>query len=68
MSYQAILYEKADRIARITLNRPEKLNALSTQLRVELIDAVTESARLKRWVDVRSETTSKGGKPWMLSA
>jgi predicted dehydrogenase len=35
---------------------------------LELIDAVTESARLKRWVEVRSETTSKGGKPWMLSA
>lgn len=35
---------------------------------LELIDAVTESARLKRWVDVRSETTSKGGERWMLSA
>ncbi len=35
---------------------------------LELIGAVTESARLKRWVDVRSETTSKGGKPWILSA
>ncbi len=45
MSYETILYEKADRIARITLNRPEKLNALSTQLRVELIDAVTDSGR-----------------------
>lgn len=43
MSYQAILYEKADRIARITLNRPEKLNALNTQLKIELIDAVTDS-------------------------
>ncbi len=43
MSYETILYEKTDRIARITLNRPEKLNALSTQLRIELIDAVTDS-------------------------
>ncbi len=45
MSYETILYEKADRIARITLNRPEKLNALSTQLRVELIDAIADSGR-----------------------
>lgn len=35
---------------------------------LELIEAVTESARLKRWVDVPSENSSKGGKPWMLSA
>ncbi len=45
---------------------------------LELIDAITESARLKQWVEVRSETTStetistettsKGGKRWMLSA
>lgn len=35
---------------------------------LELIEAVTESARLERWVEVRSGTTSKGGKRWMLSA
>ncbi|MBM2824531.1 MAG: crotonase/enoyl-CoA hydratase family protein [Dehalococcoidales bacterium] len=43
MAYQVILYEKADRIARITLNRPEKLNALSTQLRYEVVDAVRDA-------------------------
>jgi len=29
---------------------------------LELIDAITESARLKRWVDLQSGTTPKGGK------
>ncbi len=35
---------------------------------LELIEAVTESARLKRWVEVRSEMTPKEDKPWTLSA
>ena len=35
---------------------------------LELIEAVTESARLKRWVEVRSESTPNGDKRWMLSA
>ena len=45
MAYETIIYEKADRIARITLNRPEKLNALSTQLRSEIVDAVKDAER-----------------------
>lgn len=43
MAYETIIYEKADRIARITLNRPEKLNALSSQLRSEIVDAVKDA-------------------------
>lgn len=38
-SYQYILYQKDGGIARITLNRPEKLNALSRQLQDELTAA-----------------------------
>jgi len=45
MAYQAIICEKGDRIARITLNRPEKLNALSNQLREELADAIIDAGR-----------------------
>ena len=40
MAYETVQLEIADRIARITLNRPERLNALSPQLTQELGDAV----------------------------
>ncbi len=45
MSYENILYEVSDRIARITLNRPEKLNALSRALLMEYGDALGEAER-----------------------
>lgn len=39
-TYETILTERLDRVLRITLNRPEKRNALSPQLQDELVDAV----------------------------
>ena len=42
MDYRDILYETDDRLAFITLNRPEKLNALSNTLRGEVMDAMRE--------------------------
>ena len=42
MAYEDIIYEKKDKIARITLNRPEKLNAISNALRSELETACAE--------------------------
>ena len=39
-TYDKIIYTVADRIARITLNAPEKRNALSFQMRDELISAL----------------------------
>ena len=47
MTYENILYEKQDRIARITLNRPEKLNALSKALLIEYATALTEAEKDK---------------------
>ena len=44
MTYQCLLYDVQDRIATLTLNRPERLNALSDALREDLYDAVTKSA------------------------
>lgn len=40
MSYETITYDVTDGLALITLNRPQVMNALSTQLRAELLDAV----------------------------
>ena len=43
MSYTEITYEVDDRLAFVTLNRPEKLNALSNNLRGEMIHAMKEA-------------------------
>ena len=43
MAYETILYSTADRIARITLNRPERLNAINATLTSELRQAVADA-------------------------
>jgi len=42
MKYKNILVEKRDQIAIITLNRPEKLNAINVELKNELYQALAE--------------------------
>ncbi len=42
--YKTILYEVKDGIARITLNRPERLNGMTNRMVVETHDAVTRTA------------------------
>jgi 2-(1,2-epoxy-1,2-dihydrophenyl)acetyl-CoA isomerase len=44
MSYQAILYESADGIARLTLNRPERLNSFNGAMHAEVRDALGRAA------------------------
>lgn len=44
MEYQYVLVEKEDGIATVTLNRPEKLNALIPEMRVELRKALEDTA------------------------
>jgi 2-(1,2-epoxy-1,2-dihydrophenyl)acetyl-CoA isomerase len=44
MTYKCLLYEVRDRVATLTLNRPERLNALGDTLRDDLYDAVNRSA------------------------
>jgi len=42
MSFSSIIVERADRIAKIILNRPQVLNALNTAIRQELYTALDE--------------------------
>jgi 2-(1,2-epoxy-1,2-dihydrophenyl)acetyl-CoA isomerase len=39
--YQTILFESAGNIARLTLNRPERMNALGADMSSEILDALT---------------------------
>lgn len=43
MTYETILYEEADGVATVTLNRPDKLNAVTGQMLDELKDAVARA-------------------------
>jgi 2-(1,2-epoxy-1,2-dihydrophenyl)acetyl-CoA isomerase len=42
VSYENLTYEKQDHIAVVTLNRPERLNALSRALQLEILDVCKE--------------------------
>lgn len=43
--YTSIMYRVEDRIARITMNRPEKRNALNATMRNEIVDALRTAER-----------------------
>jgi enoyl-CoA hydratase len=45
VNYQNLIYDKDNRIVRLTLNRPEKMNALNTPLMNELKSALEEAER-----------------------
>lgn len=50
MDYQTLICTTQDGVATITLNRAEKMNALSTQMRAEIAYAVTEAGKTARVV------------------
>ncbi|MFP6708197.1 MAG: enoyl-CoA hydratase/isomerase family protein [Alphaproteobacteria bacterium] len=43
MSYETIIYEKRGPVAYVTLNRPDKLNALSDDLQLEVRHAIEDA-------------------------
>lgn len=45
MDYQTITYSVAQDVALITLSRPDKMNALTTQMRAEIAHAATQAAK-----------------------
>ena len=44
MAYENLLYERKDRIGTITVNRPERLNALNVRTIQELAAVLSEAA------------------------
>src|SRR4029078_12667982 len=44
MNYEQIRFEVSERIARVTLNRPDRLNRFTTQMHGELRDALSRVA------------------------
>jgi enoyl-CoA hydratase/carnithine racemase len=65
MSYQEILYDVAERIATITLNRPEKLNAWTGQMGLEVRAAM---AAAEADEDVRAIVLTGAGKGFCAGA
>lgn len=50
MDYQTLTYALQDDVAVITMNRPDRMNALNTQMRAELAFAITEAGKMARVV------------------
>jgi enoyl-CoA hydratase len=66
MTYSTLLFDLADGIARITINRPDKLNALNATVIAELDDA---AGRIEREADIRAVLlTGAGTKAFVAGA
>src|SRR5213083_2294376 len=66
MTYQTILFEIRDGIAWVTVNRPDKLNALNDQVMLELADA---AERIATDLDIKGAIlTGSGPKSFVAGA
>ena len=45
MSYETVIWEVDDGVGRVTLNRPERLNAWNEQFGLDLRDVMTKDAQ-----------------------
>ena len=63
--YQTILFESAGSIARLTLNKPERMNALSSDMSSEILDALT---RVEADSEVRVLVISGAGRGFCAGA
>jgi enoyl-CoA hydratase/carnithine racemase len=43
MSYNTVLYEVADKVATVTLNRPDRMNSITDEMTTELFEAMTKA-------------------------
>jgi len=65
MSYETIVLERKDGVATLTLNRPEKLNAINRKMTEELNGAVVEIAKDR---DVRALVVTGAGRGFCSGA
>lgn len=65
MTFENLKYEKNDHIATVTLNRPERLNALNNALRLEVLDVCKE---IKADDDVRAVIVTGAGRGFCSGA
>ncbi|KKK45011.1 MAG: putative enoyl-CoA hydratase echA8, partial [Candidatus Lokiarchaeum sp. GC14_75] len=63
--YETILYEKKDKVAVITLNRPERLNAINVQMNSDLKNSLKVA---KEDSDVRAIVITGAGKAFCAGA
>ncbi|WP_370230044.1 enoyl-CoA hydratase-related protein [Cognatishimia sp.] len=62
MEYQAIDFSVQDGYAQITLNRPEKLNAINTQMRAEITHAVRDVSQNHESLGARALVLTGAGR------
>ncbi|MHA1727211.1 MAG: enoyl-CoA hydratase-related protein [Promethearchaeota archaeon] len=65
MEYKQILFEVSDQIATLTLNRPEKLNAITWDMRDELWDAIM---KIENNPDIRVTILTGAGRAFCAGA
>jgi enoyl-CoA hydratase/carnithine racemase len=65
MTYETILLDVEDEVATITLNRPERLNAWTTEMAAELSDALSECNRRD---EVRAVVITGAGRAYCAGA
>ena len=59
MSYETILFTVADGAARLTLNRPDRLNSFTVQMHSEVADALSQ---VEKDANVRALRTRRGAR------
>lgn len=59
MAYETILFDVVDSVARLTLNRPDRLNSFTTEMHGEVSDAL---ARIEEDVRIRAMLLSGAGR------
>ena len=67
MNYQSVLFEVKEKIAWLTFNRPEQLNAMNTQMMNEIIYAL-EEINVADSAQVRVAIVTGAGKAFMAGA